>query len=77
NYSTILENTIQYVKEHYIDENTAKLYSHKLNHIFGYAEMKEEQEINQDSSLSDQQKKQGVAKIDDILEGKYVLGENR
>jgi mannosyl-glycoprotein endo-beta-N-acetylglucosaminidase len=77
NYSTILENTIQYVKEHYIDENTAKLYSHKLNHIFGYAEMKEEQEINQDSSLSDQQKKQLLAKIDDILEVKYVLGDNR
>ena len=77
NYPTILENTIQYVKEHLINYNTAKLYNHELNHIFGYAQMKEEQEINQDSSLSDQQRKQLLAKIDDILEVKYVLGGDR
>lgn len=77
NYPTILENTIQYVKEHLINYNTAKLYNHELDHIFGYAEMKEEQEINQDSSLSDQQRKQLLAKIDDILEVKYVLGGDR
>lgn len=39
--------------------------------------MKEEQEINQDSSLSEQQKKQFLEKIDNILEVKYALGENR
>ena len=77
NYPTILENTIQYVKEHLINYNTAKLYNHELDHIFGYAEMKEEQEINQDSSLSDQQKKQLLEKIDNILEDKYVLGGDR
>ena len=77
NYPTILENTIQYVKEHLINYNTAKLYNHELDHIFGYAEMKEEQEINQDSSLSDQQKKQLLEKIDNILEVKYVLGGDR
>ena len=76
-YPTILENTIQYVKEHSINYHTAKLYSHELNNIFGYAEMKEEQEINQDSSLSDQQRKQLLAKIDDILEVKYFLGYDR
>ena len=76
NYPTILENTIQYVKENRVNYHTAKLYNHELNHIFGYAEMKEEQEINQDSSLSEQQKKQLLAKIDDILEVKYALGDN-
>lgn len=76
-YPTILENTIQYVKEHSINYHTAKLYSHELDHIFGYAQMKEEQEINQDSSLSDQQRKQLLAKIDDILEVKYFLGYDR
>lgn len=77
NYATILENTIQYVKENRVNYHTAKLYNHELNHIFGYAEMKEEQEINQDSSLSEQQKKQLLAKIDDILEVKYFLGYDR
>ena len=77
NYPTILENTIQYVKEHLINYNTAKLYNHELDHIFGYAEMKEEQEINQDSSLSEQQRKQLLAKIDEILEVKYFLGYDR
>ncbi|WP_314349148.1 hypothetical protein [Granulicatella elegans] len=77
NYPTILKNTIQYVKENQINENTAKLYNYELNHIFGYAEMKEEQEINQDSSLSEQQRKQLLAKIDDILEVKYFLGYDR
>ena len=77
NYPTILENTIQYVKENSINYHTAKLYNHELDNIIGYAEMKEEQEINQDSSLSDQQRKQLLAKIDDILEVKYFLGYDR
>lgn len=77
NYPNVLEKTIQYVKEHEIYYNTAKLYNHELNHIIGYAEMKENQEINQDSSLSEQQRKQLLAKIDDILEVKYVLGGDR
>ena len=77
NYPTILENTIQYVKENRVNYHTAKLYNHELDHIFGYAQMKEEQEINQDSSLSEQQKKQFLEKIDNILEVKYALGDDR
>ena len=76
NYPTILENTIQYVREYRIYRNTSKLYNHEIKTIIGYAEMKEEQEINQDSSLSEQQKKQLLEKIDNILEVKYALGDN-
>ena len=76
NYPIILENTIQDVRERRIYRNTAKLYNHEIESIIGYAEMKEEQEINQDSSLSEQQKKQLLEKIDNILEVKYALGDN-
>ena len=77
NYPNVLEKTIQYFKINEVYYNTAKLYNHELNNIIGYAEMKEEQEINQDSSLSEQQRKQLLAKIDEILEVKYFLGYDR
>ena len=72
NYPDILEKTIQYIKENEIKYHTEKLYSYEIENILGFAEMQEEKEIMEDNSLSEQDKKQLLEKIDDILEVKYT-----
>ena len=76
NYPNVLEKTIQYVKENEVKYQTEKNFIYEIENVFGYAEMQEEKEINQDSSLSEQQKKQLLEKIDDILEVKYTGFDN-
>ena len=71
-YPDILEKTIQYIKENEIKYHTEKLYSYEIENILGFAEMQEEKEIMEDNSLSEQDKKQLLEKIDDILEVKYT-----
>ena len=75
-YPNVLEKTIQYVKENEVKYQTEKNFIYEIENVFGYAEMQEEKEINQDSSLSEQQKKQLLEKIDDILEVKYTGFDN-
>ena len=76
NYPDILEKTIQYIKENEIKYHTEKLYSYEIQNILGFAEMQEEKEIMEDNSLSEQDKKQLLEKIDDILEVKYTSFTN-
>ena len=76
NYPDILEKTIQYIKENGIKYHTEKLYSYEIENILGFAEMQEEKEIMEDNSLSEQDKKQLLEKIDDILEVKYTSFTN-
>ena len=76
NYHDILEKTIQYIKENRIKYRTEKLYSYEIQNILGFAEMQEEKEIMEDNSLSEQDKKQLLEKIDDILEVKYTSFRN-
>lgn len=76
NYPDILEKTIQYIKENGIKYHTEKLYSYEIENILGFAEMQEEKEIIEDNSLSEQDKKQLLEKIDDILEVKYTSFKN-
>ena len=72
NYPTILENTIQYIREHLMYPDSAKLYGYEYELIIGYAEMVEEKEINQDNLLSEETKKQLFLQINNILENKYT-----
>ena len=76
NYHDILEKTIQYIKENRIKYRTEKLFSYEIENILGFAEMQEEKEILEDTSLSEQDKKQLLEKIDDILEVKYTSFRN-
>lgn len=76
NYHDILEKTIQYIKENRIKYRTEKLFSYEIENILGFAEMQEEKEILEDTSLSEQDKKQLLEKIDDILEVKYTSFTN-
>ena len=76
NYHDILEKTIQYIKENRIKYRTEKLFSYEIENILGFAELQEEKEILEDTSLSEQDKKQLLEKIDDILEVKYTSFRN-
>ena len=73
NYPTILENTMQYIREHLMYPDSAKLYGFEYELIIGYAEMVEEKEINQDNLLPEETKKQLFLQINNILENKYTI----